>query len=119
MANRHASHPASEFAPRRGAPANIPVTAAAQRRPYRLGGVLRWDAGEAGGFRLGRRAVALSMAASLTLLPVMQTAAAAENARVAATAENTRVAALAPVRLPLEVAPPAFTMVAAGAAASL
>jgi Salmonella virulence plasmid 65kDa B protein/Insecticide toxin TcdB middle/N-terminal region len=119
MANRHASHPASEFVSTRGAPANIPVTAATHRRPYRLGGVLRWGAGEAGGLRLVRRAVALSMAVLLTLLPVMQTAAAAENARVATTAETTRVAALAPVRLPLEVAPPAFTIVATGAAASL
>jgi hypothetical protein len=121
MANRHASHPASEFANGRGAPAHVPVMAAAPPRPYRLGGVLRWGAESASGLRLVRRAVAFSMAALLTLLPVMETAAAAENARVAATAtaENTRVAALSPARIPLEVAGPAFTLVTAGAAASL
>ncbi len=87
------------------------MKAAAPRTPYRLGGVLRWSADSAGGLRrICRRAVAFSMAALLTLLPVMETAAAAENARVAATA---------PVRLPLEVAAPAFTLVTAGAAASL
>src|SRR5262249_60834445 len=43
----------------------------------------------------------------------------AENAGVGATAETTRMAALAPVRVPLEVAEPAFTLVAAGAAARL
>src|SRR5262245_2608805 len=119
MANRHASHPASEFVSERGAPAPGSIITAAPPRPYRLGGVLRWGADSAGGLRLFRRAVALITAVQFTLLPVMQTAVAAENARVAATAENTRVAALAPVRLPLEVAPPAFTLVAAGAAASL
>src|SRR5215467_10489809 len=118
MTNRHASHPASDLSNGR-APVDFPLKAAAQRRPYPLGGVLRWGADGAGGLRLVRRAVALITAVQLTLLPLMQTAAAAENARVAATAGNTRVAALAPVRLPLEVAPPAFTMVAAGAAASL
>src|SRR5262245_61433258 len=120
MANRHASHPACESASRDGAAANVAVKTAAPRTPYRLGGVLRWSADSAGGLRrICRRAVAFSMAALLTLLPVMETAAAAENARVAATAENTRVAALAPIRLPLEVAPPAFKLVAIGAAASL
>ena len=34
-------------------------------------------------------------------------------------AERTHVAALAPIRVPLEVAPPAFTLVTAGAAAHL
>jgi RHS repeat-associated protein len=62
-----------------------------------------------------RRGVAVTMAALLTLLPVMETAVAAGNSRAA----TTRVAAVAPVRLPLVVAPPAFTLVAAGAAASL
>src|SRR5260370_29940582 len=84
MANRHASHPASEFANERGAPANVAVKAAAPRRPYRLGGLLRWDAGGAGGLRLVRRAVALVTAVQLALLPLMQTAAAAETTRVAA-----------------------------------
>jgi len=122
MTNRHASHPASDLSNGRAA-VDFPLKAAAQRRPYRLGGVLRWGADGAGGLGLVRRAVALVMAVLLTLLPLMQTAAAAENARVAATAmamaENTRVAALSPARIPLEVAAPAFTLVAAGAAASL
>src|SRR5215813_13422528 len=109
MTNRHASHPASDLSNGR-APVDFPLKAAAQRRPYPLGGVLRWGADGAGGLRLVRRAVALITAVQLTLLPLMQTA---------ATAENTRVAAMAPVRLPLEVAEPAFTLVAAGAAASL
>jgi len=68
--------------------------------------------------RLVRRTVALTMALLLAHLPVMQTVMAAERTGAAA-AERTRVAALAPIRIPLEVAPPAFTMVAAGAAASL
>ena len=101
MINRHASHPASDLPNGRGVPAHFPVKAAAPPTPYRLGGVLRWGAGEAGGLQLVRRAVALTMAVLLTLLPLMQTAAAAE---------TTRVAALGQVRLPLEVSPPAFTM---------
>src|SRR5262249_48963357 len=52
MADRHASHQASELAA-----ANVAVKGTASRRPYRLGGLLRW--GEAGGWRLARRAVAL------------------------------------------------------------
>src|SRR5215831_1813243 len=58
------------------------------------------------------------MALVFAHLPVMQTVAAAERTGAAA-AERTRVAALAPIRVPLEVAPPAFTLVTAGAAASL
>ena len=73
---------------------------------------MRWDAGEGDGWRLARRAVALVTAVQFALWPVMETAAAAENARVAA---NIRVAALSPARLPLEVAAPAFTLVTAGA----
>src|SRR5262245_45518034 len=113
MANRHASHPASAFANKDGAPANIAMKTAASRTPYRLGGLLRWDESD-GIDRMLRRGVALGMAVLLGLLPVMETAAAAENARVS---PNTRVAALSPARLPLEVAPPAFTLVTAGGAA--
>src|SRR5262245_62006148 len=117
MANRYTSCVASGLSDGRGAPAQFPVTAAAPRRAYRLGGVLRWDADRAGGLRFFRRAVAFSMALLLAHLPVMQTVAAAE--RTGAAAERTRVAALAPIRVPLEVAPPAFTLVAAGASAHL
>ena len=85
MADRHASHQASELAA-----ANVAVKGAASRKPYRLGGLLRWDADTAGGWRLARRAVALVTAVQFALWPVMETAAAAENARVAADA---RVAA--------------------------
>jgi hypothetical protein len=69
--------------------------AAAPPRPYRLGGVLRWGADEASGLQLVRRAVALVMAVLLTLLPLMQTVAAAEAQRTAA-AETTRVAGAGP-----------------------
>ena len=89
MAGRHASHQASELAG-----ANVAVKTA--RKPYRLGGVLRWDGDRAGGWRLARRAVALVTAVQFALWPVMETAAAAENARVAADARvaaNIRVAA--------------------------
>jgi hypothetical protein len=110
MTHRHASHPASEFANTSGVPANVAVKTAAPRRPYRLGGMLRWGAGEAGGLRLLRRVVAFVTALQFALLPVMQTAAAAE---------TTRVAALGQARIPLEVAAPAFTLVTAGATASL
>src|SRR5262245_51645332 len=111
MADRRASHQASELAT-----SNVAVKAAASGRPYRLGGLLRWDADVAGGWRFARRAVALVTAVQFALWPVMETAAAAENARVAA---NTRVAAISPARLPFEVAPPAFTLVTAGAPADL
>src|SRR5947209_12904619 len=112
MANRHASHPASshsasasESADGRVPRGRFPVTGAApparrlvHRLVPRLGGVLRWDEADGVG-RMLRRGVALSMAALLGLLPMMQTAAAAE--RTAATAERTHLAALAPIRLPL------------------
>src|SRR5215472_7296023 len=115
MADRRASHQASELATPK-----LAAKAAASRRPCRPGGLLRW--GEAGGWRRARRAVALVTAVQFALWPVMQTAAAAENARVAADARvaaNIRVAAISPARLPLEVAAPAFTLVTAGAPASL
>jgi hypothetical protein len=57
-----------------------------------------------------RRGVALTAAVLFGLMPVLETAAAAE---------RTRIAALGQVRPPLVVAPPAFTLVAAGAAADL
>src|SRR5215813_7300334 len=116
MANRYASHPASsQPASGCGDRVRFSLTRRASRARHRLGGMLRWD--EADGIeRMLRRGVALGMAVLLSLLPVMETAAAAGNARVAA---NTRVAALSPARLPLEVAPPAFTLVTAGAAAHL
>src|SRR5215471_5367873 len=113
MADRHASHQASELAHRGGAATNVAVKPAASPRPRRLGGLLRW-ADESWGRRLVRRAVALVTAVPFALLPVMQTAA-AESARVGA---NMRVAAFSPTRLTLEVAP-AFTLVTAGAPASL
>src|SRR5258708_6876914 len=112
MANRNTSHVASGLSDGRGAPGRFRENDAPPRRPYRLGGVLRWDADRAGGVRrIARRAVALTMAGLLTLLPVMETAVAAGRN---AAAEQTRVAALAPIRLPLEVAPPAFTLGTAG-----
>src|SRR5215472_8635319 len=116
MANRYASHPASsQPAFGRADRVRFSLTGPESRARHRLGGMLRWE--EADGIdRMLRRGVALGMAVLLGLLPVMQTASAAENARVAA---NTRVAALSPARLPLEVAAPAFTLVAAGAAARL
>src|SRR5499427_4377893 len=116
MANRYASHQASsQPASGRADRVGFSLTGPASRSRHRLGGMLRWD--EADGIdRMLRRGVALGMAVLLGLLPVMETAAAAENARVAA---NTRVAALSPARLPLEVAPPAFTLVTAGGAAHL
>ena len=114
MAHRHASHQASELADRGGAPINVAVKPAAPPRPHRLGGLLRWDADESSGRRLVRRAIALVTAVPFALLPVMQTAA-AESARVA---PNIRMAAFSPTRLTLEVAP-AFTLVTAGAPASL
>src|SRR5499427_5229164 len=116
MANQHASHPASsQPVSGRADLVRFSLTPCVSRARHRLGGMLRWE--EADGIdRMLRRGVALGMAVLLSLLPVMQIATAAENARVAA---NTRVAALSPARLPLEVAAPAFTLVAAGAAAKL
>src|SRR5262252_748141 len=116
MANQHASHPASsQPVSGRADLVRFSLTPCVSRARHRLGGMLRWE--EADGIdRMLRRGVALGMAVLLSLLPVMQIATAAENARVAA---NTRVAALSPARLPLEVAAPAFTLVAAGAAAHL
>src|SRR5262244_1880355 len=116
MANQHASHPASsQPVSGRADRVRFSLTGPVSRARHRLGGMLRWE--EADGIdRMLRRGVALGMAVLLSLLPVMQIATAAENARVAA---NTRVAALSPARLPLEVAPPAFTLVTAGGAAHL
>src|SRR5499433_889812 len=116
MANQHASHPASsQPVSGRADRVRFSLTGPVSRARHRLGGMLRWD--EADGIdRMLRRGVALGMAVLLSLLPVMQIATAAENARIAA---NTRVAALSPARIPLEVAPPAFTLVTAGAAAKL
>ena len=64
MADRHASHQASELAT-----GDVAVKTAASRR--RLGGLLRWN--EAGGWRVARRAVALVTAVQFALWPVMET----------------------------------------------
>src|SRR5262249_62142739 len=70
MTNRHASHPASDLSDGRP-PVHFPVKAAAPRTPYRLGGVLRWGADEAGGLRLVRPAGGLSLGALLSVFALM------------------------------------------------
>src|SRR5262249_51716242 len=116
------SHQASELAT-----SNVAVKAAASGRPYRLGGLLRWDADVAGGWggappagggvtAGGGRARAGGGAARRGAERARGGGHPPRRARAPAT---TGVAAISPARMPLEVAPPAFTLVTAGAPASL
>jgi hypothetical protein len=77
MANRYASHPAHSASGSAGR-ARFSFTGAASRARHRLGGVLRCDEADVVG-RMLRHGVALSMATLLGLLPVMETAVAAED----------------------------------------